>query len=38
MSALWQSVTVMAATLFAAGAVVGGIHGMFLVRLAANNN
>ncbi|HRQ23099.1 MAG TPA: hypothetical protein PLF42_06675 [Anaerolineales bacterium] len=34
MSALWQSVLVMAGTLFISGAVVGGIHGLFLVRLA----
>ena len=34
MSALWQSVLLMAGTLFVAGAVVGGIHGLFLVRLA----
>ncbi len=33
MSALWQSILLMAVTLFAAGAVVGGIHGYFLVRL-----
>ena len=33
MSALWQSVLVMAGTLFAAGAVVGAIHGLFLIRL-----
>ena len=31
---LWQSVLVMAGTLFAAGAVVGVIHGRFLVKLA----
>ena len=36
MSAVWQSVLVMAGTLFAAGAVVGAIHGLFLVRLADN--
>jgi hypothetical protein len=30
--ALWQSVLLMAATLFVAGAVVGGIHGLFLIR------
>lgn len=34
MPALWQSVLVMAGTLFAAGAIVGGIHGCFLMRLA----
>lgn len=34
MSALWQSVLVMAGTLFIAGAIVGAIHGSFLVRLA----
>lgn len=34
MSALWQSVSLMALTLFIAGAIVGGIHGVFLVRLA----
>ena len=33
MSAVWQSVLVMAVTLFVAGAVVGGIHGLFLIRL-----
>ncbi|MBK9925571.1 MAG: hypothetical protein IPP66_09795 [Anaerolineales bacterium] len=33
-SVLWQSVLLMAGTLFVAGAVVGGIHGLFLVRLA----
>ena len=33
MSAVWQSVLLMAVTLFVAGAVVGGIHGLFLVRL-----
>lgn len=37
MNALWQSVLVMAGTLFAAGAIVGAIHGVFLVRLANNN-
>jgi hypothetical protein len=31
---LWQAALIMAATLFAAGAVVGAIHGAFLVRLA----
>jgi hypothetical protein len=34
LSVLWQSILVMAGTLFAAGAVVGAIHGLFLVRLA----
>lgn len=34
MSAIWQSVFLMAGTLFVAGAIVGGIHGLFLVRLA----
>jgi hypothetical protein len=34
LSAIWQSVLLMAGTLFVAGAVVGGIHGLFLVRLA----
>jgi hypothetical protein len=34
MSAVWQSVLLMAGTLFVAGAIVGGIHGLFLVRLA----
>lgn len=33
MSALWQSVSLMALTLFIAGAIVGGVHGLFLVRL-----
>jgi len=33
-SALWQAVSLMAGTLFVAGAIVGGIHGMFLARLA----
>ncbi len=33
LSVLWQSVLLMAGVLFAAGAVVGGIHGLFLVRL-----
>ena len=37
MSALWQSVVVMAGTLFVAGAVVGSIHGLFLMRLADQN-
>jgi hypothetical protein len=31
--AIWQSVLIMAGTLFAAGAVVGGIHGLFLLKL-----
>ena len=34
MSALWQSVLLMAGTLLLAGAVVGAIHGRFLVSLA----
>jgi hypothetical protein len=34
MSPVWQSVLLMAGTLFVAGAIVGGIHGLFLVRLA----
>ncbi len=34
MPAIWQSVLLMAGTLFIAGAIVGGIHGLFLVRLA----
>lgn len=34
MSALWLSVFVMAVTLFASGLIVGGIHGLFLVRMA----
>jgi hypothetical protein len=34
MSAIWQSVLLMAGTLFVAGAIVGGIHGLFLVKLA----
>jgi hypothetical protein len=34
MPAIWQSVFLMAGTLFVAGALVGGIHGSFLVRLA----
>lgn len=37
MPALWQSVLVMAGTLFFAGAVVGAIHGSFLIRLADPN-
>ncbi|MGZ9167208.1 MAG: hypothetical protein ACXW4U_18715 [Anaerolineales bacterium] len=37
MPALWQSVLVMAGTLFTAGAVVGAIHGLFLMRLADKN-
>ena len=35
--ALWQSVLLMAGTLFLAGAVVGAIHGLFLIRLAAKH-
>lgn len=38
MSALWQSVLVMAGTLFVAGAVVGAIHGLFLIRLTDNKS
>ena len=34
MSAIWQSVLLMIGTIFVAGAVVGAIHGLFLVRLA----
>lgn len=34
MPAVWQSVLLMAAILFVAGAVVSGVHGLFLVRLA----
>ena len=37
MPTIWQSVLLMAGTLFVAGAVVGGIHGWFLVRLAEQN-
>lgn len=37
MSALWQSSLLLAGTLFAAGAVVGAIHGLFLIRLAEQN-
>src|SRR5512139_1548168 len=33
LSALWQSVLLMAVTLFITGAIVGGIHGFFLIRL-----
>ena len=36
MSALWQSILLMAGTLFLVGAVVGGIHGLFLIRLVEN--
>lgn len=36
MPALWPSVLVMAGTLLAAGAIVGGIHGRFLMRLASH--
>jgi magnesium-transporting ATPase (P-type) len=36
MPALWQSVLLMAGILFLAGAVVGAIHGLFLLRLADN--
>ena len=34
MAAIWQSVLVMAGSLLAAGAIVGAIHGWFLVSLA----
>lgn len=34
MSTLWQSILLMAVTLLLAGAIVGAIHGMFLVKLA----
>jgi hypothetical protein len=34
LSAIWQSVLLMVVTLFIAGAIVGGVHGLFLVRLA----
>jgi hypothetical protein len=34
MSALWQSILLMAGILLLAGAVVGAIHGLFLLRLA----
>jgi hypothetical protein len=37
MPALWQSILLMAGTLFVAGAVVGAIHGLFLVRLILQN-
>ena len=33
LSAVWQAVLLMAVILFIAGAIVGGIHGLFLVRL-----
>ncbi len=33
LSVVWQSVLLMAVTLFVTGAIVGGIHGLFLVRL-----
>lgn len=33
MPVIWQSVLLMAGTLFVAGAIVGGVHGAFLVRL-----
>jgi hypothetical protein len=35
-SQLWQSVLVIAAAILAAGLVVGGIHGAFLVRMTEN--
>ena len=38
MGAIMQSVLVMAGSLLVAGAVVGAIHGAFLVRLAENEN
>jgi hypothetical protein len=34
---LWQTILVLTATLFVAGAVVGAIHGMFLARMAGAN-
>lgn len=34
---VWQSVMLMAAALFTAGAAVGGIHGLFLIRLVDND-
>ncbi len=37
MSELWQSIVLMAGTLFVAGAVVGSIHGLFLVKLTDQN-
>lgn len=33
MSAIWRSVLLMAGTLFVTGGIVGGIHGLFLVKL-----
>lgn len=36
MTAIWQSVAVMAGSLIVAGAVVGAVHGAFLVRLSKN--
>jgi len=33
MPAIWQAVLLMGGTLFIAGTIVGGIHGVFLVRL-----
>lgn len=36
--AIWQSVLSMACILFTAGAVVGGIHGLFLARLYEQNS
>jgi len=38
MAAMWQSVLVMAGSLFVAGAVVGAVHGAFLVRLAEDSS
>ncbi len=37
MPELWQSILLMAGTLFVAGAVVGSIHGLFLVKLTDQN-
>ncbi len=38
MPAWWQSFLLMAVTLFVAGSIVGGIHGLFLIRLKDNNS
>ena len=38
MPALWQSILFMAGILFVTGAVVGAVHGTFLVRLAEHNS
>lgn len=35
---VWQSVMLMAAALFTTGAVVGAIHGLFLIRLVDNDH